>query len=296
MRIGVLHINRSQSSSKMSGSEIAGIYDVLRSVTRRAEHHQTSSEINFVFATNKRRATQVGRAVLDGVHKLGHHTSVGIADDRLTAHLAATGQLPELTKGKQSQLLLPDVTVVPIGGSHVRLKNLPVEQLRLPETPTLALKAMGVKTIGQFSNLPLPTTTRNASLEAVLRKAQRIARGEDVVTSKVPLPDKIVESWNGTQAVNLKEVSSDVYQRVVFRLKLRGETLVRCHLVAHTNLGRIDHLGKPHELGPLLSSKVTRCELTVEESAVDAGSMNSIGFLPPANTSREKSRQQLLIL
>lgn len=121
----------------------------------RGQHHAMLVEV----PTGKRGAA-FGARLVEVFERRGLHVRVGIADDRFTAGVAATAG-----EGDGA------VTCVPRGGSAAFLAPQPLALLALPAEVQHMLECLGVRTLGDFADLPPPSVARawDADLQALAR-------------------------------------------------------------------------------------------------------------------------------
>jgi protein ImuB len=110
----------------------------------RGQHHVMYAEV-----PAGRRGSWFGAKVRDMLALFGLRGRIGIADDRFTAFVAASSVGAE-----------DPIVCVPRGGSAAFLAPQPLSLLQLGPEVLHMLEALGVKTLGQFAELPPPSVMR----------------------------------------------------------------------------------------------------------------------------------------
>jgi hypothetical protein len=110
----------------------------------RGQHHVMYAEV-----PAGRRGSWFGAKVRDMLALFGLRCRIGIADDRFTAFVAASSVGAE-----------DPIVCVPRGGSAAFLAPQPLSLLQLGPEVLHMLEALGVKTLGQFAELPPPSVMR----------------------------------------------------------------------------------------------------------------------------------------
>jgi protein ImuB len=112
----------------------------------RGQHHVMYAEV-----PAGRRGTWFGAKVREMLALFGLRGRIGIADDRFTAFVAASAAARDEEDA---------VVCVPRGGSAAYLAPQPLSLLQLGPEVLHMLEALGVKTLGQFAELPPPSVMR----------------------------------------------------------------------------------------------------------------------------------------
>lgn len=112
----------------------------------RGQHHVMYAEV-----PAGRRGSWFGNKVRELLALFGLRGRIGIADDRFTAFVAASAGAREDDDA---------VVCVPRGGSAAYLAPQPLSLLQLGPEVLHMLEALGVKTLGQFAELPPPSVMR----------------------------------------------------------------------------------------------------------------------------------------
>jgi protein ImuB len=173
-------------------------------------HHAIFAEV----PAGMRGATFGARALalLEAIGAIGR---VGIADDRFTARVAATGGAA-------------DVTTVPRGGSAAFLAPLPLSLLAISGEVRHMLETLGVHTLGAFASLPPPSVARPEDADW-----QALARGDGgAALARFAPAGPIVEriampSFGGGAADTIDELAA----RVAARLAGRGRAAAAIEVV-----------------------------------------------------------------
>lgn len=110
----------------------------------RGQHHVMYAEV-----PSGRRGSWFGAKVRDLLTLFGLRGRIGIADDRFTAFVAASVGATE-----------EPIVCVPRGGSAPYLAPHPLSLLQLGPEVLHMLEALGVRTLGQFAELPPPSVMR----------------------------------------------------------------------------------------------------------------------------------------
>ena len=115
----------------------------------RGQHHVMYAEV-----PAGRRGSWFGNKVRELLALFGLRGRIGIADDRFTALVAAS------TTARTAREDEDAVVCVPRGGSAAYLAPQPLSLLQLGPEVLHMLEALGVKTLGQFAELPPPSVMR----------------------------------------------------------------------------------------------------------------------------------------
>jgi protein ImuB len=118
---------------------------------------------------------QIGRALVRALDKEGLPARVGIAANKLAAHIASG--------------LLPTPTIVPAGEEEAFLSPLPLQRLTPAMEVAETLERWGIKTVGEFGRIPAPEVTSRLGESGSELHAS--ARGVDLhpLMPRVPPPD-----------------------------------------------------------------------------------------------------------
>ncbi len=112
----------------------------------RGQHH-----VMYAAVPPGKRGSWFGNRVRELLTLFGLRGRIGIADDRFTAMVAASTTASEVEDA---------VVCVPRGGSAAYLAPQPLSLLQLGPEVLHMLEALGVKTLGQFAELPPPSVMR----------------------------------------------------------------------------------------------------------------------------------------
>ena len=189
-------------------------------------HHALYCEV-----PSKMRGAAFGHRIVTMMERLGVRARIGIADDVFTAwvaasQLAASAVVDAARDGRRHNDTSPaDVTTVPRGGSAVFLSAMPLSLLPMPSEVQHLLGTLGVRTLGQFADLPRPSAARAWDTDF-----QAMARGEGGtrLTLFVPKRDLHSQATKLQEQVALRDLSgvgaglSRLADRVMVRAAGRG--------------------------------------------------------------------------
>ena len=153
-------------------------------------HHALYCEV-----PSKMRGAAFGHRIVTMMERLGVRARIGIADDVFTAWVAASqvgvhSSNDTARDGRRHNDASPaDVTTVPRGGSAVFLSTMPLSLLPMPSEVQHLLGALGVRTLGQFAELPRPSAARAWDTDF-----QAMARGEGGARLTLFVPKRDVHS------------------------------------------------------------------------------------------------------
>ena len=125
----------------------------------------------YLHVPNGVRGEAFGNKILTVVSRQGLRGRVGIADDRFTAWVAATG----VQSGEEIAPHNTPCVTVPRGGSAVFLSSLPIALLPIDDSMITVLRTLGIHTIGQAATLPPPSLSRRWHNRT---NFQKLARGD----------------------------------------------------------------------------------------------------------------------
>jgi protein ImuB len=175
------------------------------------------------------RGARFGEELLRQVSRLGYRARVGIADDRFTAWAAAT-----CGARRPGQPFAQTCTVVPRGGAAAFLAPLPVELLPADGDVIAMLRALGLRTLGDFAALPPPTVGRRFSGAGVDLQALSRGDGPTLLTpfSPVePIREELSVDHEITEIEPLAFVLRPLADRACERLRGRGAAAARVRLM-----------------------------------------------------------------
>lgn len=168
------------------------------------------------------RGEAFGRRVREAMAAVGVKGRIGIADDRFTAWVAASGG-----HGLE-ETAADDVVCVPRGGSAQFLAPRPLALLAIPGEVQHMLATLGVRTLGQFAALPPPTAARAWDADF-----QALARGDAgaVLRPSAPDPTPLREEVELGHGLGLGGAIAMLAERTAVRLGARPtmpQALVTC--------------------------------------------------------------------
>lgn len=155
----------------------------------RGQHHVMYAEV-----PAGRRGSWFGTKVREMLALFGLRGRIGIADDRFTAFVAASSSARERSPGSAREDE-DAVVCVPRGGSAAYLAPQPLSLLQLGPEVLHMLGALGVKTLGQFAELPPPSVMRpdRGGWDADFQALARGDGGADVTayTPSGPIAERV---------------------------------------------------------------------------------------------------------
>jgi len=171
---------------------------------------------------SRSRGEAFGRRVREAMAAVGVKGRIGIADDRFTAWVAASGGHGMDESGGE------DVVCVPRGGSAQFLAPRPLGLLAIPGEVQHMLATLGVRTLGQFAALPPPTAARAWDSDF-----QALARGDagSVLRPSAADPSPLREEVELGQGLGLGGAIAMLAERTAVRLGARptlSQALVTC--------------------------------------------------------------------
>ncbi len=126
----------------------------------------------YVRVPKNSRGDSFGNKLLNLLDKQGYRARVGIADNRFTAWVAAR----ESQGKKPGELFAEDCRTIPRGGNGAFLAPKSIDLLGLNKDVQQMLETLGIKTLGDFAELPPPSHGHRWVREGV--DFRRLAQGE----------------------------------------------------------------------------------------------------------------------
>jgi hypothetical protein len=173
---------------------------------------------------------RLGRLIVQAVREqAGHQAQVGIADGRYAALRCAV-----LSAGEQTTDDLADAPkLVPTGGDAVFLAPLSVDLLPLPPGARAQVARLGVRTLGEFSCLPLNSVRLRLGLDGVIARSLAAGLDEGPLRPR-PTPlllhDTIELEWTETSLDRLHFLLKRLADRLSVRLAHHGLGCGRLHV------------------------------------------------------------------
>src|ERR1022692_4182440 len=118
----------------------------------------------------------LGRRVIETVTRLGLECGVGVADGMFAALLASRDSLPGAPSDPDPATPVPQVRIVPPGGTPAFLAPRAVTVLGEPDLADLLVR-LGIRTLGEFAAVPAAEAGNRFGAHGLL--AHRLARGLD---------------------------------------------------------------------------------------------------------------------
>jgi hypothetical protein len=183
-----------------------------------------------LYGSEERLGRLIAEAVLE---QTGHQARVGIADGRFAALRAAVGSGPcgppyhgapssprQWAVGSAS-----NVQLVPVGGDAAFLAPLPITRLPLPTMARERVARLGVRTLGEFSRLPLNSVRHRLGPDGVVARGLTAGLDEGALRSR-PTPlllrDAIDLEWVETGLDRLLFLFKRLADRLSERLAYHG--------------------------------------------------------------------------
>jgi impB/mucB/samB family len=230
------------------------------------------------------RGATFGTRVLEVAAALDVAVRVGIADDRFTAWVAAwRGMVPH--GGEESP-----VVAVPRGGSAAFLAPQPLSLLNISPEVQQMLMILGVRTLGEFADLPAPSVARRWDCDL-----QALARGEggaelySVKPGAGPLREEVAVG----DELSLGAAVALLAERVALRLAGRGGVAAAMEVTTHGESGAesvtlwlVPPLHQAEELADRIGRAVAEGQVHRLGVSISLGSLGSLGS-PVAEPERQ---------
>lgn len=208
------------TASIASGAERPGAADAL-------EPHVPGASTLFCEVPAGMRGATFGTRVLEVAAALDVAVRIGIADDRFTAWVAAW-------RGAASGAEETPVVAIPRGGSAAFLAPQPLSLLNISPEVQQMLVMLGVRTLGEFADLPAPSVARRWDCDL-----QALARGEggaelySVKPGAGPLREEVAVS----DELGVGAAVALLAERVALRLIGRGGVAAAMEVTTHAEGG-----------------------------------------------------------
>jgi protein ImuB len=182
-------------------------------------------------ATRRRhlRGARFGEELLHQASRLGYRARVGIADDLFTAWAAAA-----YGARRSEKPFAQTCTVVPRGGAAAFLAPLSIALLPAEGDVIAMLRALGLRTLGDFAALPPPTVGRRFSGAGVDLQALARGDGPTLLTPFLPaepIREELSVDHEVTTIEPLAFVLRPLADRACERLRGRGAAAAHIRLV-----------------------------------------------------------------
>lgn len=255
---------------------------------------QLSHRVLYLRVPPRMRGASFGQKLLAQLSRQGLRGRVGVADDRYTAYLAASRPAAKdpqpaarderpvvsdesVDRGlREPPLFQQSCTVIPRGGSAAFLAPLPLDNLPIDPDIRHLLETCGVKTLGDFADLPPPSVSRDRI--APNSDYQALASGRGPATVRGLIRDEML-AHGIVERIDLEHEIAD-YQPLSFIL----HTL--CDRVGHRLDGR-DRAVAGFELYLVAGTERDAVESVPACGASDTGMVIAHQLSRPAVSSRE---------